>query len=112
MARAAALGLALAPFLLAAGALAVPGAAQQADEDFLPAGPGKEQVVAYCQACHSLKIVQQQGLDRESWDETLTWMVEEQEMPALEPDERALILDYLSTHRSPTSPRWRPAEGD
>ena len=64
----------------------------------LPAGQGREEVFYACQACHSLAIVKQQGLDRESWDETLVWMVEEQEMGTLDPEERKLILDYLATH--------------
>ena len=64
----------------------------------LPPGPGREEVFYLCQACHSLAIVKQQGLDRETWDETLVWMVEEQEMPEPEPEERDLMLGYLSTH--------------
>ena len=64
----------------------------------LPSGPGRELVFGICQACHSLAIVKQQGLDRDSWDETLTWMVEEQGMPELDADNRDLVLDYLSTH--------------
>jgi cytochrome c len=64
----------------------------------LPLGRGREQVFYSCQACHSLAIVKQQGLSRDSWDESLTWMVEKQAMPPLDPDDRKLILDYLATH--------------
>jgi len=64
----------------------------------LPAGPGRELVFGICQACHSLAIVKQQGLDRESWDETLAWMVEEQGMPPLDQENLTLVLDYLATH--------------
>lgn len=64
----------------------------------LPAGPGREMVFGLCQACHSLAIVKQQGLSRDSWDETLVWMVEEQGMPPLDPDNLKLVLDYLATH--------------
>lgn len=67
------------------------------DWDGLPPGAGREEVYYTCQACHSLAIVKQQGLSRESWDETLAWMVEEQGMPELETAERDLILDYLSS---------------
>jgi cytochrome c len=66
--------------------------------DGLPEGLGREKVFYACQACHSLAIVKQQGLDRESWDETLVWMVEEQGMGPLDPEERKLVLDYLATH--------------
>ena len=66
------------------------------DWDGLPPGSGREEVYYTCQACHSLAIVKQQGLSRESWDETLVWMVEEQGMPEIDPEERDRILDYLS----------------
>jgi cytochrome c len=66
----------------------------------VPPGAGREEVFYLCQACHSLAIVKQQGLNRESWDETLTWMVEEQEMPEMEPEERTLIVEYLATYYS------------
>lgn len=61
-----------------------------------PLGPGREDTGYLCGACHSLAIVKQQGLKREDWDELLDWMVEEQGMYEPEPDERALILDYLA----------------
>lgn len=64
----------------------------------LPPGPGREVVFGTCQACHSLAIVKQQGLNRETWDETLNWMVEEQGMPPLDPKNLELALDYLATH--------------
>ena len=75
------------------------------EEDWqgLPPGPGREEVFYGCQACHSLRIVVQQGLTRHSWDETLTWMVEEQGMPEPDEDERTLILDYLAEHYGPDS---------
>ena len=65
----------------------------------LPPGPGREDVFYRCKACHSLMIVKQQGLDREAWDESLEWMVEEQGMTPIEDAAiRARVLDYLSTH--------------
>jgi len=96
--------LASAIMLLASGGLLAPAAAQQANaDDFggLPPGPGQEEVYYTCQPCHSLMIVVQQGLTRDSWDETLVWMVEEQGMPELEPAERDLILDYLAQNYGP-----------
>lgn len=72
------------------------------DETFgLPDAPGREDVLAYCGACHSMKLVVQQGLDRQGWAETLEWMYDEQEMPRLEPDEEKLVLDYLAKHVGP-----------
>lgn len=64
----------------------------------LPPGAGREEVFYACQACHSLKTVQQQGLSRESWEETLVWMIEEQGMAEPEPEEMDLLLGYLSTY--------------
>ncbi len=76
-------------------------------EDFagLAAGPGREEVFYACSTCHSLRLVTQQRLARDIWDETLAWMVEEQGMPELEADEREIILDYLATFLSATTPR-------
>ena len=88
------------------GGWGVPSAAVDA-EDFggLPPGPGREEVYAACATCHSIKLVVQQRLDRGFWDESLDYMVKEQAMPELDPDERAVILDYLSTYLSATTPR-------
>ena len=97
---------ALRPLLLAGGlwllaAQAGAATAQPAgpDEwDDLPADPGRDEVFGICGACHSLMIVKQQGLDRDAWEETLVWMVEEQGMPELDPETLSLILDYLARH--------------
>ncbi len=86
--------LALLPALLIQGA-------QAEDDPFgsdWPEGPGREEAGYLCGACHSLRMVTQQGLSRSDWDETLDWMVEEQEMEPLEGEERELILSYLSEH--------------
>lgn len=64
----------------------------------LPAGPGREAVYGLCGACHSLMIVKQQGLNRDAWEETLVWMVEEQGMPELDADSWNQVLDYLAAH--------------
>lgn len=77
------------------------------EEDWqgLPPGPGREDVFYLCQTCHSLRTVLQQRLPRWEWDHTLDWMIEEQGMAELEPEERVRILDYLGTRLSATSPR-------
>lgn len=63
-----------------------------------PAGPGQAEAGVLCNSCHSLAIVKQQQLSRETWDKLLMWMVEEQGMAEQSPERRALILDYLATH--------------
>ncbi len=66
----------------------------------LPPDKGRDEVEAYCGACHSLRLVVQQGLSRSDWEELLVWMVEEQEMEPLGAEDRKLVLDYLSKHVS------------
>ncbi len=75
------------------------GEREEQDWEGLPPGPGREEVYYTCSACHSLKMVTQQGLSRQRWDKTLEWMVEEQGMDEIESTaERDLILDYLAEH--------------
>ena len=66
-----------------------------------PAGPGQAETGELCDSCHSLAIVKQQRLSRETWDKLLTWMVEKQGMAAQSPERRALMLDYLVQHFGP-----------
>lgn len=73
----------------------------------LPKDVGRDEVEAYCDACHSLKLVVQQGLSREVWDETLDWMVDEHEMSELGNEDRQLVLNYLSKHISIEAARKR-----
>lgn len=75
------------------------GKQQEDNWDGLPPGPGREEVFYTCNACHSLKLVTQQGMSRSRWDDTLEWMVEEQGMSEFTNDNvKALVLDYLTQH--------------
>ena len=74
----------------------------------LAAGKGREQVFAYCGACHSLRLVLQQRLSRDTWDDTLVYMVEEQVMPEIDPPDRKLVLDYLGKYLGRDVPRAIP----
>jgi mono/diheme cytochrome c family protein len=96
--------------LLASGlglaALADPTPARaQEDLGGLPAGPGQEETYFNCNACHSIRLVTQQRLSRERWDEILDEMVEKQGMPPLPDAERGLVLGYLAEHLGPDVPR-------
>jgi hypothetical protein len=62
-----------------------------------PPGPNREDTFYFCTACHSFKIVAQQRMSRERWDESLTWMVERHNMPKVEGEDREKILDYLAS---------------
>ncbi|MDE0385920.1 MAG: hypothetical protein OXI22_18705 [Defluviicoccus sp.] len=48
-----------------------------------------------------MKLVTQQGLSRSTWGEVLEFMVEEQEMAELEPEDEVLVLDYLAKFYGP-----------
>ena len=68
-------------------------------------GAGRAVTFDTCNACHSTMLVAQQRLARDIWDETLDYMVGEQGMDALAPEDRTEILDYLSTNLSADTPR-------
>ena len=66
---------------LAAGwGLASPVGWAAEDYEALPAGPDRDAVYFNCSACHSIRMVTQQRLNRERWDELMDWMVEESDM--------------------------------
>ena len=66
----------------------------------LPSDTGGEEMVIFCAPCHSLKLVAQQGLSRDVWEETIQWMYDEHEMEPMDPADHKLVLDYLSEHVS------------
>lgn len=70
----------------------------------LPTGAGRDETFGMCTACHGFKLVSAQGMTREKWDETLTWMTDRHNMPHLEGEDRAVILDYLAAHYPPKAP--------
>ena len=80
-------------------------AAQDVEEDpsVFPDGREREEVFYLCTACHSSRLVRNQALSRERWDDTLTWMTEHHGMPELEGGERARVLDYLTAHFGPAA---------
>ena len=70
-----------------------------------PDGPYREEVFYLCAACHSSRLVRNQAMSRERWDETLTWMSERHGMPEIEGEERVHFLDYLTAHFGPAAER-------
>ena len=70
------------------------------------AAPGASETFDACASCHSERIVAQQGLTREQWDELLDWMVDEHEMEPMEASARTTVLDYLAEHYGPDRPNY------
>ena len=69
---------------------------EEAEFGVLVAGRGAEETFIYCTACHSERIVAQQGLTREDWIEVLDWMVEEQDMEVIDEPDYTAVVDYLA----------------
>ena len=68
--------------------------AQQRD---LPDGPNRDVVSRRCQECHDLSMVTAAaGLSRDGWNATIDEMVSYRFR--VTPDERAQLLEYLSTY--------------
>ncbi len=74
----------------------------------LPAGPGRDEAFGMCSACHAYRLVANQGMTREKWDETLVWMTERHNLPAIEGADRELLLNYLAFAHPP---KKTPAAG-
>ena len=83
-------------------------AAPAAASDFgvLVDEPGADATYYACVQCHSERLVAQQGLTRERWDKLLVWMVDEQGMQPLDPEERDTVLDYLAAHYNTDRPNF------
>ncbi|MEO1192568.1 MAG: aldehyde dehydrogenase [Pseudomonadota bacterium] len=95
---------------LAAGLfLLSPGLAQGEDESefgVLVVAEGVEDTYYNCVACHSERIIAQQGLTRAGWADLFEWMVEEHGMHYIDPETQAIMLDYLETHYNVDRPNF------
>ncbi|MEM9640782.1 MAG: cytochrome c family protein [Pseudomonadota bacterium] len=103
------------PLTLLASNDADPASADDADEyefGVLFDAPGVDTTFYYCVACHSERIVAQQGLTREEWDDMLVWMVEEQGMSEIDGPDRTEILDYLAENYNTDRPNFPPPMGN
>ena len=83
-----------------------PQSSRSPDLGVLVAGDGAEETHAYCTACHSERIVAQQGLTRADWEELLEQMVEENEMNPIEEPDLGRVLAYLAAHYGPDRPNF------
>ena len=72
----------------------------------LVAGDGAAETYAYCIACHSERLVAQQGLTWQGWEEVIELMMEEHGMAPIESPNLERVLRYLSTHYGPDRPNF------
>ncbi|MEO1199957.1 MAG: aldehyde dehydrogenase [Pseudomonadota bacterium] len=95
--------------LVVAGALAAPvlaaGGALASNVEIFganwPDTPVAEQVGYYCIACHSLEIIKQQGLDKETWDDVIVWMEEDMGMNPLDDETQDQFTTFLADYFGP-----------
>ena len=90
----------------AGAAAATPRPARPTNLGVLVSGEGAEETHAYCTACHSERIVAQQGLTRSDWEELLEQMVEENGMNPIEEPDLDRVLSYLAAHYGPDRPNF------
>jgi hypothetical protein len=69
--------------------------AEETPEQY-PAGAAREDTFYFCTACHGFKIVAQQGMSRERWDDTFNVMVKRHGMVDVQGEQREQMLDYLA----------------
>lgn len=96
--------------LALAAALSAASAAAQSDYDpvtGLFAAPGYRLVVAHCTACHSARLITQQGATEQGWREMIEWMQEEQGLWPIDEASLAQIIAYLAAHYGPERPHWK-----
>lgn len=105
MIRAAFLAAAMLTAAVLSSPLAPPVAARTGDTiegpESLPDHPGRDETFGYCIGCHSFQVIGRNGMTRERWDDTLTWMTERHNMPAPDPEMRKVLLDYLAAAYPP-----------
>lgn len=102
------IGLAAAVFLAGSNAAPATEHVSSAPPEFgaLVAAEGAEETYGYCAACHSERLVAQQGLTRARWSGMLEWMVEEQGMAEIDEPDLSRILDYLARNYGTDRPNF------
>ena len=92
--------LRLSVFFCLCGASGLSGAAAEEDPDYLamPEDDGKDFAYLVCSDCHAMQQVLQKPYNRKGWQDAIKRMTDDFGMADLEPDERTLIVDYLTRH--------------
>jgi len=89
---------------LASGQGAVGFQPREENEVDFPDHPGRAETFGFCSACHGFRIVAAQGMTREQWDSSLTWMSDRHSMPPIDAADREVMLDYLAKAFPPRTP--------
>jgi hypothetical protein len=89
-------------FIAAIAALAMPASQAAENPTELKQGPGLDQVVAHCNACHSLDYIPMNSrfLDSAGWDAEVAKMINAFGAPIDQADAKA-IAEYLRTNYGP-----------
>lgn len=72
------------------------------NENLLVQGKGLEAVQRHCLNCHSARLIVQNRMSKERWEDNIKWMQETQGLWDLGAD-HPVIIDYLSTQYAPQS---------
>lgn len=79
---------------------------QSPGRGILVPGDGVAETYAHCIPCHSERLVAQQGLTRQGWEEVIELMMEEHGMAPIQSPNLERVLAYLSTHYGPDRPNF------
>lgn len=63
-------------------------------------GQGLEAVQRHCLSCHSSRLIIQNKMSRERWEENIRWMQATQGLWDLGTD-HPIVIEYLATHYAP-----------
>lgn len=100
-------GLAL---LVVASVLPIASRAQKSDAAKptadLPAGAMQAKATTACTECHEARIILQQRLSKAAWTKEVDKMTKWGAV--VDPADRDLLIDYLSTNFSPDKPPYEP----
>ena len=94
------------PMITAALLLAAPALADDEEFGALYVDEGVDDTYYTCVACHSERIIVQQGLSRDAWDRLIDWMIDEQGMAEIDDELRTSILDYLTANYNVDRPHF------
>ena len=73
----------------------------QSDIDLLPEDPRKILVIKNCIMCHSAKLIAQNSMSKDAWQNIILYMQEKHNLRQLPPGDEQKIVSYLSQYFSP-----------